>query len=498
MPQRWLFAVAIDQYRDKRLGWVAYAESGLKALARIFANSGIPSSRQELVFGAEATAACLPVRLNRFLSRLSRGDQLVIIWAGRGIARDGVNLLLTWDTFIEAPEATSFPVSTLFRILDRSRAGQVGMIWEVGKGPEFPASDWQPHLDSQTLAQLCGGARKVTLLSTSDPAEESEAVAALQSRIGFYAVGQCLLGQSRQATQASPSLTLEQLHHELEQLLPGLLRRHHCGVQTLSPRYFGRSGQSPVIAEISPQILEQQARRRLESIPWRRLVFRTESQRRLKDLRDWRKQYQRPGHAGPSTRRFASRIARSDIAAALNDWMNTTRKRFGYRRCELTIVVGDDGTGSLRSPDFEYSILVNPDPHDPTRIVWLEELGGFQEPDFFRNPGFMEVFGSNFDQLQIEFASPLDLEFVVDRLEASPLPGLRLDFSGDSCDISLEGVSGSVSLDPSRLIIRRSEKGSWELLELFFNFIEKVGPLGSTLALTAANRDSTEGCRVSH
>ena len=489
MPRRWLFGVAIDQFRDPRLGLVPYAESGLTALAKIYAESGIPADRQELVLGHAATSACLPVRLRRFLTRLSRGDQLVVIWAGRGISRDGENLLLAWDTLAEEPEATSFSVTTLFAQLDRSRTGQVGMIWDVGDGPEWPTPGWGTHLDPVSLAQQCDRSRKMALLTTSDPEEESYAAAAIQSRIGLYAVGQCLQGQGRPSQEPRPNLTLEQLQQGLNELLPGLLRVHHGSGSSQSPGLFGESHRSLVIAEISPRVTQQQARQRLENVPWRRVVFRAESTRRVKDLRDWRKQYQRPSHAGASTARFLSRIATADIQAELDTRMSAARSQLGYRRSEMTIVVGNDGTGSLRCPDFEYSIVVTPDADDPTWIVWQEEISGFRTPEFLRGPGFTNLFGNSFDQLQIEFASPLDLASLVDRLEDGLVPGLRLDFSAESCELTLAGISGTIQLDRSQMIIRDARGGPSGLLELFFAFLQKVGSLGALAALPAAKLD---------
>src|SRR4029079_8244694 len=113
--------------------------------------------------------------------------------------------------------------------------------------------------------------------------------------------------------------------------------------------------------------------------------------------------------------------------------------------------------------------------------------GQFPDPRFVRGPQFDAVFGPAFDQLAFEFSRPVDVAAFVHRSEAAPPPGVKLAVSSDgkSCDITLAGFAGVVTVRRHALTVRGRSDGSAGLLDLFLRFLRTFGPLGEPPALRA-------------
>jgi hypothetical protein len=217
------------------------------------------------------------------------------------------------------------------------------------------------------------------------------------------------------------------------------------------------------------------------------VAFRTDSTGRVKDLSGFRKTYRLPDHAGPSARKFVAKCSAADLRADLDAVFESAREHLGYKRKDIDTAVSADGFGSLRTPDFEYTVTMTLDAADPTQVVWRREIGQFADVGFVRGSGFEAVFGRTFDRLAFEFASPVDVGELVDRLEDRPPDGVRVsvESDGSACEVTLAGFGGSVRVERGELTVRGRCGDSAGLLDQFLAFVNRVGPLGEPLALPA-------------
>ena len=139
-----------------------------------------------------------------------------------------------------------------------------------------------------------------------------------------------------------------------------------------------------------------------------------------------------------------------------------------------------DGSGCIRTPEFEYSVAVEVNPDDPTAVIWRREVGRLSGPEFVRSAGFQYVFGSLFDQLVFEFAAPVDIPDFVDRMEENPPQGVTMVVGSDSesAEIELTGFTGRITLTPDNIVIHGRRGHPSSLLEQFLAFLSKFTGLG--------------------
>ena len=476
MADRWALIVATDRFLDARLGPVPFAESGARLLADALTEVGYPRDRQFVLSGSQATRTVVESRLRKLKKAVRKGDEVLVYWAGRGYSRDGAGMLACWDTQTDDPVETALPLADLVRELSGAKFGQATFLLDIGDGPA--PDGFLPHLGDDELTRLFGESRKAVALVAASAGEESLAAPALKAPVWTWLVVEALSGQAVRVADRSGRVTAKAIQQHLDDGLPRVLRRYFESGTAQTPRLFGAV--DTVVADLSPLLGSMDGGFLLDPDRLRRVLFRSETGGRVKDLAGWKKTFDLPTMTGPSARKFIARVAAEDIRADLDAVHEAARERMHYRRKDLDAAVGGDGVGQLRTPDFEYTVGVSLDPTDPTRVVWRREAGQFSEPGFLRGPGFDAVLGKRFDQLVFEFARPVDVPALVDRLEDRPPKGARLTVASDgsSCELSLAGFVGRMTVDRNALTVHGRAGSAVGLLDQFLAFLRTVGPLG--------------------
>lgn len=475
MAQRWVLAVGIDKYLDPKWGAVPYAESGATEIAKAFGQSTV-------LVGQQATKAVIESKLRKLKKAAKSGDTLVVWFAGRGLSKNGRGHLAPWDTQHDDPFDTSLSIRDLLKELNGSKASEVIVLLDVGRGPEFDGFDTFP--DGDELETLFAESAKAVCVATCAPGEESTAAGNLKAGTATRLIVDALTGQARKATAKAGTVTALTLHHHLTDELPRSLRKHFDHGVHQSPRLYGPQNAGAVLIDLAPLLGAGNATL-LDPERLKRVVFRTESGGRVKELSGFRKSFQLPESATPSARKFIAKCATDDLREDLNRLYEAAREHLGYKRKDIDTAIDPEGIGTLRTPDFEYTIRLTLDKDDPTQVTWRREVGAFSDPGFLRGPGFKSLFGNLFDQLVFEFDQPVDVEAWIDRLEDNPQQGVKLQIESDgsACEITLAGFPGRMRIGRTALTVRGRGHDSAGLLDQFLAFLRDFGTLGERLKL---------------
>jgi hypothetical protein len=478
----------MDQYLDPNLGVVPYAEATARAAAELLEKAHRTKKNQYLLCGPHATLAAIESRIRKLKKNMKSGDTLLVWIIARGFRHKGKGLLAAWDTLADDLIDTSLSIADLVRDLGASKASEVVFLLDVGLGPKLigvQPSTVEPHLDFDELRDLFSRSPNAVCLSATGAEEESLPATALQSGAWGYLVREALAGRSAKALTPEGTITAQSLQAYIEDEWPRVMRKHFVGRVHQTPQLFGEQNTSAVVAELSALVRNRSQAQLLDAMKLRRLVFGTESTGRVKELTGFRKSFRLPEHAGPSARQFITKCAAPDVRADLDTVFELVRERLGYKRKEIDTAVGSDGSGTLSTPDFVYTVSATLDPSEPSQVIWRREIGQLCDIDFVKSSGFESVFGRTFDQLMFEFAENVDVGELVDRLEDHLPDGVRVSVESDgrACVITLDGFAGSVRVERSRLTVRGRTGHTTGLLDQFLTFIERVGPIGEPLAL---------------
>lgn len=481
--------VAIDTFLDPTLGAVPYAETAARAVSDAFTKVGYPKANQFVLLGHHATVAAIESRVRQLKKLAKKGDTLVVWVSSRGFSQNGGSVIAGWDTLPDDLTDTAVSVAGMLRQLAASKAAQVLFLLDVGDGPLPSAAQPAgvvPHLDATELHSLFAASAKAVCLTSATADEESHTAAAVRASLWADAVLAAVTGRAAKAVTPEGSVTALSLQRFAEAELPRQLRKHFDGRTTQSAGIYGDQNAAAVLADLTPLIGGRAGGGLLDPQRLKRIAFRTEGGGRVKDLAGFRKTFRLPDHAGPSARKFVARCAADDLRADLDAVFEAAREHLGYKRKDIETTLGTDGVGTLTTPDFEYTVAVTVDPHDPTQVVWRREVGRLSDVGFARGKAFEAAFGRLFDRLTFEFAVPVDVSELVDRLEDRPAAGVSVTVASDgkACEVTLAGFGGGVRVERNSLTVRGRTGDAAGLLDQFLAFVTQVGPVGEPLALT--------------
>ncbi|MCZ2343830.1 MAG: hypothetical protein LC104_18835 [Bacteroidales bacterium] len=486
MAQWWALIVAIEDGAESGFGTMPYALAGAENLTKTLEQAGIDNAHQIQILGTRATKNIIASRLRKLRKLVRRGDSILVYWCGRGFSDSESATLLCWDSLADDLPDTAFPLADLVGQLFRCRCASVTLLLEISPIPEMLSLARVPDvLNAAELHNLTQIHDRLAILTAAAGAETPHAAARWKSPIWTHLLCVAFRGPQTGRTGSEP-LTVPALQEFIVREIPRCLRQHLEPGAVQTPQLYTSAGSEPILPTLPPRTAGESPGL-LDQDQLRRVVFRSETTSRVKDLSGWKKTFDAPTAATASARKFIARLAMTEIKADLDALVSQVREELGTRRKDLAITV-TEGMGSLRTPDFEYSLTATLNPEQPAQVIWLREVGGLSNPAFVRGPEWERVFRQPFDQFVFEFVAPIDVPALVDRWE-DQLPAhvqLQVDVDATACVVRLDGVSGAITVRRSELIISGRGGSAVGLLELFLAFLQRVGPLEEPRAIPVA------------
>ena len=185
LPRIWALIVGINNYKDKRIPDLRYAERDAMAIFRFFRTprgGTVPLNRIKLLLGPKATRANILSALKEILlRRTDKNDLVVIYFVGHGVVGElqEETYLLPYDAKLDIVEGTGISQSEIMRYVRKSRANRIVLIIDachsggVGSvGPLFATRNL-PELTTKLLKKIAHSRKGVGILTASSSYEKS-------------------------------------------------------------------------------------------------------------------------------------------------------------------------------------------------------------------------------------------------------------------------------------------------------------------------------------
>jgi hypothetical protein len=200
------------------------------------------------------------------------------------------------------------------------------------------------------------------------------------------------------------------------------------------------------------------------------LSFVRERTASLRSLSGWRSHFRIPSGVSGATQHFVAGLAEEELKQDLDKNFDALRTAFRFSRRELQPSAPDDGTGTITTPHFNYSVTVSLNPDEASEVLWRRTVDAIRAPDRIGSPAFAQVFDGVFDTLMFSLPSQVNLEEFIDAVDAMQLPDVKLDYDREVtyCDLRIEGAAEKVTLRPDMLsIVHYRPQKIRQLLESF-------------------------------
>lgn len=481
MADRAALLIAVDIFFEAAAP-VAYAAGDVADLHRALPAAGYNPQKCFLVAGTRTTKAAIESHLARLSKLIGKADSLLVLFVSRAFSHKGRGYLVCADTILPDLTGTAIPFASLIAELNKTKCKEIAILLDLD--PLTLSGEMVPSgLDEDELKRLFDDSATNVGLLACEPNERSYESGQLRHGIWRHHLIEAFTGKVRAGVNKDATLTAGALQTYLEEAVPRTLRRTYETTQVQSPRLFGAQNAAMIVADLTS--LLGPSGELLDPGRMRRVVFRSESVGRVKDLTGYRKSHSLPDRANEWARKYVNRIATADIKADLDSMFDRIREQFGYKRKDLDVSAERDGMGFIRTPEFEYTVSLAVNADNPAEITWRREVSRLAGSEFVRSTGFQEVFGSMFDRLVFEFAEPVDVAEFIDRIEDKPPEGVKVGLTSDahSAEIVLTGFTGRITVTPEAVVIQGHPGSSTSLLEQFLVFLRKFGGLCESKAL---------------
>jgi len=456
---------------------VAYAAADAAEIVRGLPAIGYNPAKSHLLAGHRTTKAILESHLARLPKLIGKADSLLALIVSRAFTHRGRGYIACADTLHADLPGTSLGVVDVVEALHKTKVPAITLLLDVDPLPI--AGELAPTtLNECELEKLFRDSRSCCALTSSAPGERSFESGALRRGVWRHHLIEALTGKTRTGVAADGTLSAAGLQQFLADAVPRTVHRAFETPQEQTPMLFGEGKATAIVAELGA-VLGPPADV-LDPARMRRVVFRSETPGKIRDLAGFRKSHGLPERANEWARKFVNRIAQPDLKADVDAMFDRIRETFNYKRKDLEASAERDGFGFIRTPDFEYTVSVEVNPEEPTSVIWRREVGRLAGADFVRSEGFGAVFAESFDRLAFEFAEPVDVAAFVDRLEDKPLEGVKVNVASgsDVAEVKLAGHAGRIALSRGAVSIEGRGGATAGLLDLFLAFLAKFRDLG--------------------
>jgi hypothetical protein len=198
----------------------------------------------------------------------------------------------------------------------------------------------------------------------------------------------------------------------------------------------------------------------------------SEQKANLKTLSGYRKHHRMPEKGTVIADSFLAEIAENDLNEDLDNAFKKLRSEFGFKRKELSATDPIGNVGEVVTPGFTYEVSISTIEGESANVLWRRAISGIKSADAVTCPEFEATFGKQFNILQIQLKVPVDVEDVIDRVEDSEDPNIKIDYEKDAswCRIEFRGRKESIYVEADMIKVRSDAEISPDaLIEIFLS-----------------------------
>lgn len=462
--------IAVEHHAEAAFAPRQFAAVDVRALSAALAEIGYAELDQVALIDGQATKTIVESKVRRTIRSLAAEDTLLVYVAAHGFAERGKNYLVCHDTQAADLAATSVAWSALLTQLRDAECQRVLLFVDADSNsvrevlPEFDA------LNHEEFERFVGEDSKRLCFLSCASGETSWPALKLQHGAWASQVIAALSGNAPSALVNKELLTASSLQKFLETALPRVLQKTSSENRTQTPACFAPR-QDFLVADLSDVLAERKTAGKPRAEDVLRVTLLREQVESIRTLAGFKKTDKVPTVANSYVKSLVAELGSEPVAADVNEVREALRKHFAFKRKDLDAASPGDGTGSILTPYFVYSVTITLNPANPAEIIWRRTISDIREPEQVLSPAFESVFPKTFSTVEFKPPQPIDLPAFIDELEETADERVKLNYDPAAtwCRLSMPGLLGQVEITRDRFaLLQLNPTSPKPLLEAFF------------------------------
>lgn len=206
------------------------------------------------------------------------------------------------------------------------------------------------------------------------------------------------------------------------------------------------------------------------------MTFVQKNRVKLKNLSGWKKNDRIPDRVGDFSQGLVAKAAAEELTKDLDEVYAKLKEAFGFTRREISAAEPNDGTGTLTTPHFSYSVTVSHNPEQLDEAIWTRTVDAIKTPAQVSSEAFSAAFDGMFSTLAFEMPTKVSIEDFIDEVEAAKIPELKIKYDRDAtyCELQLQGAAGMILLTPQLLSIVHGQRTETQMLLRSFETVRRL------------------------
>ena len=464
--------IAVEQYLNPAIGDVAYARNDAEEFSRALELHGFDNADQLILIDSQATKGVIESKVQRAISRLEHDDILYLYYAGHGFSKSGQNFITCHDTQDSDWEGTSVALEPLFRALRSSDCEKVALFLdccESGIDATAGMRGIYDNLKEYELEDFLDNASHCICFAACRSDESSFSSDTLKHGIWTYHLIEAFKGDASLALEKG-FLVSSSLQNYLKAEVPRTVRTTYTSSREQTPWMYGASSGDFPLADLREILRKRQEAANQGNNLTTDVSFVSKEHGSVKSLSGWKRTHRVPDYVNGTSESFIVGISAGDLKDELDSVYDSLRKEFGFTRRDLNASEPEDGTGTIITPYFNYSVSVALNPDDLAEVIWHRTVDGITAPGHVESDAFGAVFDKVFDTLEFSLPKRVNIEDLIDAIEAAKIPDLEIHYDRGftSCQLQIDGADTTVTVTSHALsIVHQQPEATKRLIQSF-------------------------------
>jgi len=344
MSDKYSIVIGIENYQDRRITSVKYAENDANEIASSLQTHGVIDSKIEILLSSTATKTTIESRLRRHLDLLTTDDTFILFYAGHGFTESDHNYITCCDSQIDDLRNTSISLTSIFSSIRNSICKRFMLFLDsCHSGLEISEEMRGVYSDmsEKELSEFFKDSEYQVGFASCKSDQSSYSSGHIMHGIWTYHILEAMKGNAESILEKGRYLTANSLQSYLSKEVPITLRKTVTGNVVQTPCVFGNLTKDFMIADLFP-VLEA---KRIDAIPHiaqlRRVLFSGQTTGRIESLSGFSKWHKVPYEINSATENFVTKIGSKEIEERSTDLYQEIKDVLNYTRKDINLDIRD-------------------------------------------------------------------------------------------------------------------------------------------------------------